>query len=97
MLKTVLLAVTATLISSSALAWDQSDRDAPLGILVPEPGVYIALPGEAPVSELAPQVDYAPAPVPDQSYQVPAQWRPRHYRRVFVSQPAQPTSLRQFK
>lgn len=89
MLKTTLLAVATALISSSALAYDQADRDAPLGILVPEPGVYIALPGEAP-PDPAPQVVETPAPSSDWRYQ-----RPVHrYTRTFISQPAQAASVR---
>src|SRR5438132_13825811 len=42
-LKTMLLALTAALVSSRAFAYDQGDRDAHLGRLVERPGVVVEI------------------------------------------------------
>jgi len=99
MLKTLLLALTAALSSSPALAYDQADRDAYLGRLVERPGVVVVRPGQAALIQLAPRLVYAPARVADAGYQPPAECDApaRSEQATFISQPPQTSSLRQFR
>lgn len=83
MLKNLLLATA--LISSNALAYDQADRDAPLGRLVAEPT-------RASLVQYVPRVVYVPAPSPEPVYQPPVQCD--ETPAPVVSQPAQTASLR---
>jgi len=99
MLKTMLLALTAALVSSHAFAYDQADRDARLGRLVERPGVVVVQPGQASLIQYAPRVAYAPAPVADPGYQPPAECDApaQSAQTMFISQPGQTASLRQFR
>src|SRR5438270_11140975 len=87
MLKTMLLA--SALLSSSAFAYDQADRDARLSRLVDAP--VIVQPGQAALIQYAPRVVYAPAPSSDSSDQAPVVCEEPT---VFISQPAQTAGLR---
>jgi len=93
MLKTMLLATA--LLSSSAFAYDQADRDARLGRLVDAPAVV--QPGQAALIQYAPRVVYAPAPSSDSSDQAPVvcdATAPSDEPTAFISQPSQAAARR---
>ena len=85
MLKTLLLATA--LVSSSAFAYDQADRDAPLGRLVVQQG-------QASLIQYAPQVVHARAPRVEYAQPADSPQPVQCEQPVVYVQPPQTASLR---